>query len=71
VMGALTDEPPRGTPDSVKLRLNRLRRFNGAFETLVARQRRWCIPDEELRRKTRAKWSTVLRERYRKMLLPF
>ncbi|CAI7840808.1 unnamed protein product, partial [Closterium sp. NIES-54] len=24
VMGALTDEPPRGTPDSIKLRLNRV-----------------------------------------------
>ena len=47
----------------------RLKKFNSAFSDLCQRQRRWQISNDELRKRTTAKWGTALRERYRKALL--
>ncbi|CAI5530123.1 unnamed protein product, partial [Closterium sp. Naga37s-1] len=61
----------RSAADYVKAEMQRLKRFNLAFEELQERQRHWTIPDDGLRRKIRAKWATSIKERYRKMLLPY
>ncbi|CAI7922518.1 unnamed protein product, partial [Closterium sp. NIES-54] len=61
----------RTAADYVKAEMQRLKRFNSAFEELQERQRHWTIPDDGLRRKIRAKWATSIKERYRKMLLPY
>ncbi|CAI5990725.1 unnamed protein product [Closterium sp. NIES-65] len=61
----------RTAADYVKAEMQRLKRFNSAFEELQERQRHWAIPDDGLRRKIRAKWATSIKERYRKMLLPY
>lgn len=61
----------RTASDSVKSEMQRLKRFNAAFDELQDRQRHWRIPDDKLRAKMRAKWATTIKERYRKMLLPY
>lgn len=50
---------------------HKLKKFNLAFNELCVKQHDWVIADEELKTRIRGQMSTLMKERYRKLLLPY